>query len=251
MRRTGSCWRERGVGCVHNPSSNMMIASGVSPVPEMRAAGVAVGLGTDGPAGSNNDLDLMEEIDLAAKLAKISKMDPLALNAKSVVEMATIDGARALHMEKEIGSLEAGKKADLMLISLNEPNAVPMYDVYAQIAYSLKGSDVETVMIGGRVVMQNRNLLTVDEPQGARKGAGVWEVGEDVVGDGVEQAQAVGLQASDLGLQTSDLGRQAVRTRISSCRLSTMKFSLVILLLLHRESCVRRRRWRSRLMICR
>ncbi len=155
---------ERHVGCVHNPSSNMMIASGVAPVAEMRAAGVAVGLGTDGPAGSNNDLDLMEEIDLAAKLAKISKMNPLALNAKAVVEMATIDGARALHMEKEIGSLEAGKKADLILISLDEPNAVPMYDVYAQIAYSLKGSDVETVVIGGRVVMRNRKLLTVDEP---------------------------------------------------------------------------------------
>ena len=156
---------ERQVGCVHNPSSNMMIASGVSPVPEMRAAGIAVGLGTDGPAGSNNDLDLMEEIDLAAKLAKISKMDPLALNAKAVVEMATIDGARALHMEKEIGSLEAGKKADLILISLDEPNAVPMYDVYAQVAYSLKGSDVETVVIGGRVVMRDRKLLTIDEPR--------------------------------------------------------------------------------------
>jgi 5-methylthioadenosine/S-adenosylhomocysteine deaminase len=154
---------QRGVGCVHNPSSNMMIASGVSPVPEMRAAGVAVGLGTDGPAGSNNDLDLMEEIDLAAKLAKISKMDPLALNAKSVVEMATIDGARALHMAKEIGSVEAGKKADLILISLNEPNAVPMYEIYAQIAYSLKGSDVATVIIGGKIVMQSHLLLTVDE----------------------------------------------------------------------------------------
>src|SRR5579864_2096406 len=156
---------ERRVGCVHNPSSNMMIASGVSPVPEMRAAGVAVGLGTDGPAGSNNDLDLMEEIDLAAKLAKISKMDPLALNAKAAVEMATIDGARALHMEREIGSLEAGKKADLILIRLDEPNAVPMFDVYAQIAYSLKASDVETVVIGGRVVMRDRKLLTVDEPR--------------------------------------------------------------------------------------
>ena len=156
---------QRGVGCVHNPSSNMMIASGVSPVPEMRSAGVAVGLGTDGPAGSNNDLDLMEEIDLAAKLAKISKMDPLALNAKAVVEMATIDGARALHLGKEVGSLEAGKKADLVLISLDEPNAVPMYDVYAQIAYALKASDVETVVIGGRVVMRDRKLLTVDEPK--------------------------------------------------------------------------------------
>src|SRR5437899_2589204 len=130
---------QRHVGCVHNPSSNMMIASGVSPVPEMRAAGIAVGLGTDGPAGSNNDLNLMEEIDLAAKLAKITKMSPLALNALAVVEMATIDGARAVQVEKEIGSLEPGKKADLILMSLDEPNAVPMYDVYAQIAYSLKG----------------------------------------------------------------------------------------------------------------
>jgi 5-methylthioadenosine/S-adenosylhomocysteine deaminase len=168
---------EKHVGCVHNPSSNMMIASGVSPVPEMRAAGIAVGLGTDGPAGSNNDLDLMEEIDLAAKLAKITKMDPRALGAKAVVAMATIEGARALHMDKEIGSIEPGKKADLALISLNEPNAVPMYDVYAQIAYSLKGSDVDTVVIGGRVVMRDRKLLTVDEPAVLEKAR---EYGESV-----------------------------------------------------------------------
>src|SRR6476661_2411576 len=160
---------DRHVGCVHNPSSNMMLASGVSPVPEMRAAGVAVGLGTDGPAGSNNDLDIMEEMDLAAKLAKITKGDPLALNAKAVVEMGTIDGARALHMEKEIGSLEAGKKADLILINLDKPNAVPMYDVYAQIAYSLKGSDVETVIIGGRPVMRDHKLLTVNEAEAVAK----------------------------------------------------------------------------------
>jgi 5-methylthioadenosine/S-adenosylhomocysteine deaminase len=161
--------KKENVGCVHNPSSNMMIASGVSPVPEMRAAGIAVGLGTDGPAGSNNDLDLMEEIDLAAKLAKITKMSPLALNAQAVLEMATIDGARALHMEKEIGSLEKGKKADLILISLDAPNAVPMYDIYAQIAYSLKASDVETVMIGGRLVMSDHKLLTVDEAAAVAK----------------------------------------------------------------------------------
>jgi 5-methylthioadenosine/S-adenosylhomocysteine deaminase len=160
---------ERHVGCVHNPSSNMMLASGVSPVPEMRATGIAVGLGTDGPAGSNNDLDLMEEIDLAAKLAKITKMTPLALNAKAVVEMATIEGARALHMEKEIGSLEKSKKADMIVISLDSPNAVPMYDVYAQIAYSLKASDVETVIIGGREVMKNHKLLTVDEAAAVAK----------------------------------------------------------------------------------
>jgi len=156
---------QKQVGCVHNPSSNMMLASGVSPVAEMRAAGVVVGLGTDGPAGSNNDLDLMEEMDLAAKLAKITQMDPRALTATAVVEMATIDGARALHMEKEIGSLENGKKADLILISLDEPNAVPMYDIYAQLAYALKANDVETVVIGGRLVMRNRSLLTVNEEQ--------------------------------------------------------------------------------------
>lgn len=156
---------ERQVGCVHNPSSNMMLASGVAPVIEERAAGIAVGLGTDGPAGSNNDLDLMEEMDLAAKLQKITKMDPRALDAKSVVEMATIEGAKALHMEKEIGSLEVGKKADIILIGLNEPNAVPMYDVYAQLAYALKASDVETVVIGGRVVMRDRKLLTLNEPE--------------------------------------------------------------------------------------
>jgi len=154
---------QRQVGCVHNPSSNMMLASGVAPVIEERAAGVAVGLGTDGPAGSNNDLDLMEEMDLAAKLQKVTKMDPQALGAKAVVEMATIEGARALHMEKEIGSLEPGKKADFILIGLDAPNAVPMYDVYAQLAYALKGSDVETVIIGGRVVMRDKKLLTLDE----------------------------------------------------------------------------------------
>jgi 5-methylthioadenosine/S-adenosylhomocysteine deaminase len=160
---------QRHVGCVHNPSSNMMLASGVAPVIEERAAGIAVGLGTDGPAGSNNDLNLMEEMDLAAKLQKITKADPRALGAKAVVDMATIEGARALHMDKEIGSLEAGKKADLILIGLDAPNAVPMYDVYAQLAYALKGSDVETVIIGGRVVMRDKKLLTVDEPAAIAK----------------------------------------------------------------------------------
>jgi 5-methylthioadenosine/S-adenosylhomocysteine deaminase len=92
-------------------------------------------------------------------------MDPRALKAQTVVEMATIDGARALHLEKEIGSLENGKKADLILLSLDEPNAVPMYNIYAQLAYALKASDVETVVIGGRLVMRDRKLLTVDEEQ--------------------------------------------------------------------------------------
>src|SRR5262249_14914455 len=154
---------ERGVGCVHNPSSNMMIASGVAPVPEMRAAGVAVGLGTGGVAGGNNDLDLLEENDPGAKVAQVSKMNPLACNAQAELEIDTADGARALHLEREIGSLETGKKADFVLLSLDAPNAVPMYDVYSQIAYSLKAGDVQTVVIGGRLVMRDRKLLTIDE----------------------------------------------------------------------------------------
>lgn len=156
---------QKGVGCVHNPSSNMMLASGVAPVIAERTAGVAVGLGTDGPSGSNNDLNLMEEMDLAAKLQKVSKMDPRALGARDVVEMATIEGAKALHLDHEIGSLEAGKKADLILIGLNEPHAVPMYDIYSQVAYALKASDVQTVIIGGRVVMRDRKLLSINEEQ--------------------------------------------------------------------------------------
>jgi 5-methylthioadenosine/S-adenosylhomocysteine deaminase len=155
---------KKNAGCVHNPSSNMMLASGVAPVGEMLAARLAVGLGTDGPAGSNNDLDLMEEMDLAAKLQKISRKDPQALGAMQALEMATSLGARAIHMEKEIGSLEAGKKADLIILDLDAPHAVPLYNLYSQIVYALKASDVRTVVIAGRTVMENRRVLTLDEP---------------------------------------------------------------------------------------
>ena len=154
---------ERQVGCVHNPSSNMMLASGVAPVVDQRAAGMRVGLGTDGPAGSNNDLNMMEEMDLAAKLQKTSRVDPRALGAKGAFEMATIEGARALHMEKEIGSLETGKKADFVILTMEVPNAVPMFDVYSQIVYALKASEVQTVVVGGKTLLKNGKLLTVDE----------------------------------------------------------------------------------------
>jgi len=160
---------DRQVGCVHNPSSNMMLASGVAPVVEERAAGMRVGLGTDGPAGSNNDLDMMEEMDLAAKLQKTYRVDPRALGAKGALEMATIEGARALHMEKEIGSLEPGKKADFVILNLNVPNAVPIYDVYSQIVYALKASEVETVIVGGKTLFKDGKLLTVDEVQAMAK----------------------------------------------------------------------------------
>ncbi|HEY1482998.1 MAG TPA: amidohydrolase [Candidatus Acidoferrum sp.] len=154
---------QREVGCVHNPSSNMMLASGIAPVVDERAAGMRVGLGTDGPAGSNNDLDMMEEMDLASKLQKTARVDPRALGAKGALEMATIEGARALHMEKEIGSLEQGKKADLIMLNLNVPNAVPMYEVYSAIVYALKSSEVETVIVGGKILLKDGKLQTVDE----------------------------------------------------------------------------------------
>jgi 5-methylthioadenosine/S-adenosylhomocysteine deaminase len=160
---------DRQVGCVHNPSSNMMLASGVAPVVDERAAGMRVGLGTDGPAGSNNDLDMMEEMDLAAKLQKTYRVDPRALGAKGALEMATIEGARALHMEKEIGSLETGKKADFVILNLDVPNAVPMYNVYSQIVYALKASEVETVVVGGKILLKDGKLRTVDEAQALAK----------------------------------------------------------------------------------
>ena len=153
-----------GVGCAHNPSSNMKTAAGVMPVIEMREAGVPVGLATDGAASDNNQ-DLFEEMDLATKLQKISRMDPRALPAEQVVEMATIEGARALHLEKQIGSLEPGKKADVIIVDVNAPNATPMYNVYSEIVFALKASDVRTVIIAGRVIMEERKMLTLNEEE--------------------------------------------------------------------------------------
>jgi len=153
-----------GVGCINNPSSNMKTAAGVMPVIDMLAAGEPVGLATDG-AASNNSQDLFEEMDLAAKLQKITRMDPRALPAEQVVEMATIGGARALHLDKQVGSLETGKKADFILIDTSTPHATPMYNVYSELVYALKASDARTVVIAGRLVMEDRRLLTLNEPE--------------------------------------------------------------------------------------
>jgi len=152
------------VGCIHNPSSNMKTAAGVMPVVEMLAAGEVVGLATDG-AASNNNQDMFEEMDMAAKLQKVAHGDPRALPAQQVVEMATITGARALHLEKQIGSLEAGKKADLIVVDTNAAHAVPMYNVYSELVYALKASDVSTVVIAGKIVMEERKMLTLDEKE--------------------------------------------------------------------------------------
>jgi 5-methylthioadenosine/S-adenosylhomocysteine deaminase len=156
--------RQFDVGSVHSPSSNMKLAAGVMPVVEMLAAGNRVGLATDG-AASNNSQDLFDEMDLAAKLQKVTRMDPRVLPAKQVLEMATINGARALHLEKQIGSLEEGKKADLILVDTNGPHATPMYNVYSQLVYALKGSDVRTVVIDGKLVMEDRRMLTLNEKE--------------------------------------------------------------------------------------
>jgi 5-methylthioadenosine/S-adenosylhomocysteine deaminase len=152
------------VGCIHNPSSNMKLASGVMPVVDFLASGQAVGLATDG-AASNNSQDIFEEMDTAAKLQKIARMDPRALPAVQVVEMATLGGARALHMDKLIGSLEPGKKADVIFVDTSGPHATPMYDVYSQLVYALRGSDVKTVIVGGKLLMENHHMLTLDEEQ--------------------------------------------------------------------------------------
>ncbi len=155
--------KSHNVGVAHNPSSNMMLASGAAPVVQMLKRGIAVGLGTDGPAGSNNDFDLMEEMDLAAKLQKLTRNDPEALSAKQSFEMATLGGAGVLGLEKEIGSLEIGKRADVIAIDLNTPNAVPLYDIYSQLVYSLKGSNVLDVVVNGRDVVRNKRCLTLDQ----------------------------------------------------------------------------------------
>jgi 5-methylthioadenosine/S-adenosylhomocysteine deaminase len=124
--------------------------------------GIAMGLGTDGVAGSNNDHDMMEEMDLAAKLQKVTTFDPRALPAEQAFAMATILGARALHLENLIGSLEKNKRADLIAVRLDSPHAVPMYNVYSQLVYALKGSDVSDVMINGRPIVRDRKMLTLD-----------------------------------------------------------------------------------------
>jgi 5-methylthioadenosine/S-adenosylhomocysteine deaminase len=154
--------QKRGVGVVHNPQSNMKLAAGVAPVPKMLNDGVLLGLGTDG-AASNNDLNMWEEMDTVAKLHKVFTGDPKVISAQQAFEFATIRGAQALHLEKEIGSLEVGKRADLLVINRDTLNQIPVYNIYSDLVYATKAADVETVIINGRIVMRERRLLTLDE----------------------------------------------------------------------------------------
>jgi 5-methylthioadenosine/S-adenosylhomocysteine deaminase len=154
--------KQRGVGVIHNPQSNMKLASGVAPVPRMLAEDLFVGLGTDG-AASNNDVNMWEEMDTVAKLHKVFSGDPKVISAQQAFELATIRGAEALHLEKEIGSLETGKRADILIINRDLLNKMPPDNIYSDLVYATKASDVLHVVINGSIVMRDRRLLTLDE----------------------------------------------------------------------------------------
>jgi 5-methylthioadenosine/S-adenosylhomocysteine deaminase len=154
--------KRREVGVAHCPQSNMKLSSGAAPIPRMLELSLRVGLGTDA-AASNHDLSMWEEMDTAAKLHKLATMTPAVVTARQALEMATIGGARALHLEKEIGSLEAGKRADLIVVDLNPLHLTPMYSFASHLVYAAKASDVTDTIVNGRVLMRNRRLLTLDE----------------------------------------------------------------------------------------
>ena len=152
---------ERKVGVIHNPTSNMKIASGISPVTEMLDAGVRVGLGTDG-AASNNDLDMWEEMRLAALLQKVDRMDPEVMPATTVLGMATSGGATAIGLGDTIGSLEVGKRADLIQVAFEDVHHVPTFNVISHLVYVTDEQDVATVVVDGKVLMREREMLTID-----------------------------------------------------------------------------------------
>jgi 5-methylthioadenosine/S-adenosylhomocysteine deaminase len=154
--------KKHNVGVAHNPQSNMKLAAGTAPVPVMLRKNINVGLGTDG-AASNNDLSMWEEMDTAAKLHKLVSGNPKMLSAEEAFAMATIGGARALHMGDRIGSIEEGKLADIAIVGLDEMHQTPLYNIYSHLVYATKASDVRTVIIHGRIVMRDRRLLTLYE----------------------------------------------------------------------------------------
>ncbi len=158
--------KRKGVGIVSNPSSNLKLASGIAPYGRILEAGLALGIGTDGCA-SNNDLDLFEEMRLAAFLAKVTSRDPTALPARQALAMGTIAGARVLHMDDRIGSLEVGKQADIAVVGLSDPHTVPRYrvdeqNIYSQLVYTASASDVRHVLVDGRFLLRDRRLTTVN-----------------------------------------------------------------------------------------
>jgi 5-methylthioadenosine/S-adenosylhomocysteine deaminase len=154
--------KRHNVGISNNPESNMKLSSGTAPVMKYRKADVSVGIGTDG-AASNNDLDMFEAMRQAAFQQKLVTMDPTAISAAEALEMATIGGARALGRSQRLGSIEAGKLADIIIVGMSKPRQQPLFDPVAQIVYTTRGDDVETTIVNGKIVMRDRKVLTMDE----------------------------------------------------------------------------------------
>jgi 5-methylthioadenosine/S-adenosylhomocysteine deaminase len=159
---------DHGCKVVHNPESNMKLASGVAPITNMLKAGIDVGLGTDGCA-SNNNLDMFQEMDTAAKLEKSARLDPTVMSAHTVLHMATSGGAKVLGLDSLVGTLNPGKKADIVVVNLNKPHLTPLYDEYSHLVYAVNGADADTVLINGRIVMKDRKLLTIDETEAMQR----------------------------------------------------------------------------------
>jgi len=155
---------KRDVKVSYNPVANMKLALGVPKIRDLMGLGVTVGIGTDGPA-SNNDLDMFDDMRVAALLQKVSYMDSTVLPVHSVLGMATIGGARALGLEGSVGSLEVGKKADVILVDFGKPHLTPVHDFYANVVYSARGNDVETVIVDGKILMEGGEVKTLDEEE--------------------------------------------------------------------------------------
>lgn len=156
--------QKSGVRVAHNPVSNLKLASGIAPVKEFLERGIVVGMGTDGPA-SNNNLDMFEEMKVCALAAKIRERDPTVVSAQQTLRMATIGGAMAVGLGDEIGSIEAGKKADIILVNTKKPHLTPTHNVISNLVYSGRGDDVITVIVDGRVLMKDRKVLTLNEEE--------------------------------------------------------------------------------------
>jgi len=163
---------EHQVKVAHCAESNMKLAAGIAPIPKLLQAGVTVGIGTDGCA-SNNNLDMFQEMDTAAKLHKVATSDPTVMDAQTTLEMATIRAAKALGLENEIGSLEPGKKADIICLDLNQPHLTPLYNIPSQVVYAASGLDVDTVIINGQILLQDRCFIQCD-PRDILREAKKW-----------------------------------------------------------------------------
>jgi 5-methylthioadenosine/S-adenosylhomocysteine deaminase len=157
-------YKKRGVKVSHCPLSNMKLASGVAVLPKMLEKEIVVGLGTDS-AASNNTLDLFSDMQACAMLHKVSNLEPTLVSAKEVVKMATINGAKVLGLDKEVGSLEMGKKADIITIDLNKPHLLPIHNPYSHLVYCVNSGDVNDVIVDGKVLMKDRGVITIDEAE--------------------------------------------------------------------------------------